>query len=393
MNSKFLYPIVFGSMLALTACGGESSNQQVNKQSVSESAGSPQETLGKIASYHQTPIPQHTAESNHSEMIATNSGLYMSDHRSSKETTILKVEGNPIFSNAWIKATIPGFVWDFVPSNVYSEKSREMSFYFVSTERWGTYSVNSSTPSFDVENDMYISRVVAGGQNGIFTPRPWVIAGGMGNYNRDDQYLYQDDGVYTASKKASDYFAKPASQQYDVSYQSLLLSDPENPKLFVGSCKTIEIYTSEKREKSINLPNDEFSCITQMLWYDGKLWFAYGKNIYRYNDGLSGTLEKVATLQGLVGENTISHYLSGRFCINGGEIFLADGTAIRISDRRKRDWVSTGKLTPSQSVEVAILKGNIGAGIYCSPNNSSGIIYLAVLDDKLTTIFPLKSTN
>lgn len=166
---------------------------------------------------------------------------------------------------------------------------------------------------------MYISRVAAGGQSGVIAPRPWVIAGGTGNYNRDYQYVWQDDGGYTGSRLSSDYFGQKADYA-EVGGVDVMVSHPTDPRLFVASGNVLRIYSPSALESTETVPisGSSYGWITDMRWHDGYLWFAV--------------------------ENKV---------------------------------VYSGTLTLEQEIKGQILAATLSGGIYCSPENSAAIVYAA----------------
>ncbi|MDF2177868.1 hypothetical protein P2G88_06355 [Aliiglaciecola sp. CAU 1673] len=389
-HKEFVRIAIFLSFLfCVFSCGGSNNEENSgviidNDPGVIVDSGS----NGKLAEFREVPIPVNVPV-----MIeyVTNSGIYLKGtSESSEKTFIIKGVGQLSGSDSWVQAVIDDFVYDFAPSNVYGEREREINFYWVSSDKWGRYSANGGSPSFEVENDMHISRVAAGGIEGIATPRPWVIAGGIGNYNRGIQYVYQDDGEYTSSQVASDYFSKAADTQVYRNSDGILISDPKSPTLYIGTCNKIDIYEPDRFVSSHSIQTkDDLSCIRQMIFYEGKVWFSHGGKVYLYHNVGIGISEEVAQVDVLF-SSPVHNALPGRFCIYGGEIFLPDGTAKRISDGRVRNWIRSGELTPMQTVDEAMIKGWLGSGMYCSPDASGPIIYTQPNNlSSVIVVFPL----
>lgn len=284
-----------------------------------------------------------------------------------------KLHGNPIF-NDWSSAAFTGGIAGFAPSNVYSERDREVSFYWHQVgidAKWGSYVANTGDIGFEMPDDIGISNVAAGGTSGIIAPRPWVVARGLNNHNSDYQYVYQDDGQYTALRKTSDYFGQPAGAELVSGIaDALLLAHPTDGTLFVGAGNKLHVYSASGRQSTTELPGTGF--LTDMFWHDNTLWFAYGTTIYRRTG--DGAITPFTQLTGLAGAFDFGN--PGRFCINGGDILTADGLATRISDGAVRSWISKGTLSAAQQMQASLLEATVaGAGIFCSPNNLARAIY------------------
>jgi hypothetical protein len=338
---------------------------------------------GSVAGYDEAGIPGfNAATTNVTNFVVTNRGLYL--WASEFETgvdTVHKLHGNPIF-NDWSSTPMSGGISGFAPSNVYSERDREVNFYWHQggvDAMWGKYVANTGDIGFDMPDDIGISTVAAGGTSGVIAPRPWVIAQGLGNHNSDYQYVFQDDGQYTALRKTSDYFSQPAGTELVGGIAgALLLAHPTDGTLFVGAGNKLHVYSASGRQSTVELVEDGFSSITDMFWHDNTLWFAYGGTIYRRTS--AGAVSAFTQLTGLAG--ALGFHNAGTFCINGGDILTSDGLAKRISDGAVRSWLSKGTLNATQQMQAALLEATVaGSGIFCSPNNLARAIYTPNLSE------------
>jgi hypothetical protein len=306
----------------------------------------------------------------------TNRGLYLrASEFDTGVDTVHKLHGNPIF-NDWSSAAFSGGIAGFVPSNVYSERDRAIGFYWHQVgidAKWGTYVANTGDIGFDMPDDIGISNIAAGGTTGVIAPRPWVVARGLGNINSDYQYVYQDDGQYTALRKTSDYFGQPAGTELVSGIaDALLLAHPTDGTLFVAAGDKLHVYSASGRLSTIELPADGFTSISDMFWHDDTLWFAYGSAVYRRTS--AGVVSQFTQLTGMAGALVFGN--PGRFCINGGDILTADGLATRISDGSVRSWISKGTLSAAQQMQASLLEATVaGSGVFCSPNNLARAIY------------------
>jgi len=326
------------------------------------------------ATYAEASIPGYDVSvTNVVDYVVTNRGLYMLDSGGER---ILKLHGSPTF-NRWSTASFAGGIWSYAPTNVYSEREDEVSFYYAAgawnAPVWGLYAANTgNVPGFEVEDDIGISLVAAAGTGTVPSSRPWVVARGKDNHNSDYQYLWQDDGSYTSVRKASDYFGTPAGT--DTVAASSLLTHPTDGTVFMASGNRLSVYSADGRASTIELAGGSWvSMITDMTWHDGNLWFAYANKIYKRSS--SGTVAFFTEITGMAA--MMDFGLPGRFCLNGGDVITPDGLATRISDGAVRGWISSGTLSPDQQVQSMLMSAQVaGSGVYCSPNNLARAIYV-----------------
>lgn len=355
----------------LAACGGGAGGDDSESSGGDGGAGT---GAGAVATVTSAAIPGYVdGESNALVIGASNRGLYVNHTKPDGTTSIDKLHGAAIF-NDWSSAAFSYLLQDAAIANIYAEQDREVSFYWaggpLGGKRWGLYTANTGTPALEIEDNMSISRVAAGGREGVITPQPWIVANGAGNINSDYQYLYQADGTASAGTfRTSDYFGTPADTDV-IGNVGVLLSHPTDPRMFVAAGNTLRVYAPTALESTETLPVDGFmDSISDLVWYDGRLYIGAGNKVFR-RDG-PGSFQQVA-------ESDFSRFgLPGAFCIKAGEILTTDGMATRISDGAKRNYIYRGELSAEQQAEGAILAASLSPGIYCSPDNTSATIYAA----------------
>ncbi|MEJ6021441.1 DUF4214 domain-containing protein [Ramlibacter sp. PS4R-6] len=342
-----------------------------------------------VATYDEASIPGYDmASTSLTGFVATNRGLYM-QALDGDAAHILKLHGNPIF-NDWTSVPFADGIYSYAPLNVYTEADRQVSFYWNRRgveSRWGLYTANTgSTPGFDVEDNMSISLVAAGGTSGVIAPRPWVVAG----FNSDLQSLYQDDGAYTSVRKTSDYFGTAAAGSDQVANLSsaILVAHPTDGTVFVGLGNKLRVFSASGLQSTATLPGD--SAISDMFWHDNVLYIGYGAKVYKRT--AAGAVSEFAQLTGIAATLAELFPAPGRFCLNGGDVITADGMARRISDGYTRSWLSSGTLTTQQQQELAIVQSQVaGAGVWCSPNNLARVVYTVDLAEGKVRMFSAKN--
>lgn len=397
MKKSFAIPLLCCAALMLSGCpgggGGAGGGSGTPTPSPPSSPAPTPAPSGAVASYVDGAIPGVTAGDGVTQLFATNAGLYMlvwpSDD--TKRSRVLKMQGRPDQSQSWIASTpdddADSLVTSYAPVNVYSEQTREISYYWISSSaarpkfnRWGAYTANSGGISIsaydgtDTSLGRYLELVAAGGINGTVTPRSWLItrrAGANGPWG-----VYQDDGAYTAANTIVDRFSKAATPdlpEYDWTLHyggpTIAKSDPNNPRLYVAYVDHLYAYDADSRLLDFQMPASS-SGFSDLLFSAGVLYVGYGTTIYRL-DGT--TLRGVTTIPDLAAFGG----LPGRFCISSGRIYFTDGTAHNISTGTKSNWISSGSLTPNQQTQATTLSSQMSMGIYCSPENP-GTIYAVV---------------
>lgn len=373
MNAHVWRPACLMAATLLIACGGGGEGGDASTALIPTGGAA-------LASFVEAPLPVSARAVG--SFVATNRGLYMNTVVADNSTRILKLHGSPTF-NDWSTVRIQAAIAPshFAPRNVYSEGEREVTFYWSGVDptpgrgmRWGLYTANAGGVSIDIPDDLGIANVAAGGTDGIIATRAWVR---LANGN-----IHQEDGVYTAANTASDRFGDPplASPPGTVAPLVSMLAHPSEPLLFFGSGDTLAVYGRTAIQSATQLPaTTDLLPFSDFTWYDGQLWFAYGNKVYRRSS--TGDLVIVAEMP-----SDISGYPSGRFCIQGSEVLFADGSAVRISDGRKRSWLYTGELSPEQANQAATLRAKLGAGVYCSPAAQG--VYAPTLQS-VVMIFPV----
>ena len=340
---------------------------------------------GAVATVDTAPIPGYQDGDNVLPIGASNNGFYMQVNAADDTSRVVKVHGNPFF-NDWSTAAPSGFVNSIAIANVYTERDREFGFYYAGTDDsltrfWGSYTANTGGVSYETEDDFGVHMVAAGGTSGIAATRPWVIAAGMRFPNNDEQYVYQDDGQYTANNPAvsSDHFSTRADNTSLVGGVDAMLAHPTDGTLFVGYRNELRTYSSSKLLTREQLPAGLTGSIGDMVWVDNTLWFSHGDRFYQRT--APGSFREVARLS-----NGAGAMLAGRFCMKSGEVFGADGTATRVTDGRTRNYIYKGSLTPQQQASGPVLAATLSSGVFCNPHGAAeagGIVTIYALPSPL----------
>jgi hypothetical protein len=316
------------------------------------------------------------------EFKATNAGLYMlvSYSDDAKPSKVLKLQGRPDDAQSWLSATPDTeggpLIISFAPTNIYSEPTRAVSFYWTSRsadrdkfDKWGFYTANAGGVSTSAAEDGVgtllnnTQQVYAGGITGIVTPRSWLITS---RRNGSDGYgVYQDDGGYTAANTISDRFGKAATPDL-VDLPDVAVSHPSEPQLYVGAGSRLYVYDADRRVTTYQFPTADITArFSDLIWSDNDLYIGYGGKAYRLRDK---QITFFADLPFAFGD------APGRFCITGGSMFMLDGTARALAGGGTRDWIARGTLTPSQNTDAAAIRAGLGGGIFCS-TRTAGTIY------------------
>ncbi|HET7793687.1 MAG TPA: hypothetical protein VFL64_09915 [Rhizobacter sp.] len=361
--------------LAVAACGGAGEDEDEPQWGDSGGSGG----SGEVARVTYGTVPNYSASVSNVQIVAaTNRGLYVTDENSQGGMRVHKLHGNPA-SGDWSSMDL-GTVWPYtvVPTNRYSEADRVFSFYYAASSRVGQYNANTGGPATYLwTNDRYIRTIEPGPRQGTFTG-PWGL-GGSGN--SDYNFVYHDDVSYTGSGAVSNMFTNPIGPSSTTNtiqaYYGIqgVLGRPDSPELFVataalsgGGASELRVYSGSTMTREA-LPGGTSVSVSSLQWYDGKLWLRIGDRVYR-RDGPGVFVSKAQV--------SLALGMLGSFCIKGGEIIGSDGYATRISDGNRRNYLSRGTLSASQSIQVALVQGSLGgAGVFCSPDNSASIIYTA----------------
>lgn len=358
--------LAVAASLALAACGGGGGGGDSDGGGGAPGGGGGGGgTSGQVATVTYGAIPGYDALHSVVQVAGvTNRGLYIVDSNAQGGHRVHKLHGSPAFSNAWSTADFGAeSAFDVVPSNAYTERDREFSFWYQNTAKVAQYNANNGAPSFEWENDMTLQVVTPGPLQGTFTG-PWGLGGSI---NRDYLAVYLDDNMYTGSRKVSDMFTTPVAP---LAYQGAdrVLGRPDDLELFVADGRELRVYSGSGLKSTETIPGSGFGWVTDMTWYDGALWFAIDNKVYRRNGPGSFTVKAEMDY------NPTSAALDGRFCIKGGEILMPDGIATSISTGQRRSYLSRGTLTTAQQTQLALLQASL-VQVYCSPANSSATIY------------------
>lgn len=349
----------------------------------------PVSTGGRIASMSEGYIldaPGNSAIN----FVATSTGLYMQVSRMDSETEVVaKLQGAPGMLNSWSSAEFD-HVSSWAVASRDNDPANAMSFYWVGYPKndpdkrmYGLYTINTGLPSSETEDDIWIDAVAAGGNSGIATPRPWVIANGPNNHNHDYQYVFQQAARQSASRLTSNLFSSPADKQPRQFNDRIMLSHPDDPKLFVGDGNVLRIYSSEALEESIALPDEPFVGIHTLLWAGDSLWIGYGNKIYRRTS--NGALSLFTTIDSPLPPMLMS--TGNTFCVQGGYVYMMNGMRKNIFMGTVSDWLSGGTLTQDQQLKVTLMRATM-SWIACHPNVIWSI-YSGALDGKIRHIQPL----
>lgn len=336
---------------------------------------------GAIASADIVAIPSGASYAD--SFVATNNGLYMRLFDATGATGLMKLHGNPIFSDAWSPITFTGGeLMTWAPANTRTEKAGEVSVYYVteqddpndpqkSTGKFVSYTVNTGGPGYTETDDRGILQIVpgSGAEAGIFAFRPWA---------KTAFALYADGGQYSGARTTSDRFRtavpdpdgkeNPVTRlkELDLSAGVAMIAHPTDPRLFAGDGGTLYEISSSKVEARTQLPtaSDSFASITNMVWSNGELFFAYDGKIWRR--ATSGQITAFAN----VDANTAGFGAQeGLFCIQGGEVLMRGGTAKSIFWGTERPWlIRPGTLTTDQMMKSIYFQ--VLSGVYCTPEGN-----------------------
>lgn len=367
-TSSFLFAVT----LLLAACGGGGSTSSGGASS--SSGGS----TGTTAMVTEKIVPgTENGDGSITDFKATNDGLYMVLSPAEGDFSIVKLSSQNIFHTA----TTPGGFFEYVPVDIYGESPDEISFYWFNVEDYGFYNQNNGGTSSKAENDMFLQNLAAGTREGT-SNTPWAIGRGRDipatSENVGKYFVYKDDGSYTGDNTASDRFSTAADLQPVLSGSALLLGDPERPYLYVASGNAVDIYAVDGLKASFTLNGDDFDSISQLTWYDGDLWIAFGKKILRYEtDGIASGSTGVIKTYAQIGVDRLG--ADGNFCIDGNILYTADGKARVISafdpSTREWNWISQGTLSAEQNIQAQVLGALVeGAGIYCA-DHGNGVLF------------------
>lgn len=321
--------------------------------------------------------------------VATATGLYM-NVSSGEWNTIAKLHhGDVGMLNAWSSAAFD-YVGSWAVADVDNDPAGAMSFYWVGKSKsapnkmsYGLYTANTGAPGSEVEDDIGIAAVAAGGHSGISTSRPWVIANGAFNPNSDNRYVFQEAARQSGARLTSNLFSTPADKQPRKFNGYLMLSHPSDPKLFVGDGNVLRIYESGALVDNIAFPAEPMIGIHTLLWAGDSLWIGYGDKIYRRTN--DGQLSLFMSVQAPAGPVMMSA-VGGSFCIQGGEVYTVDGTRKNVFTGAVSNWISRGTLTQDQTLKATLLRATMTT-IYCHPDVIWSIY--SPSDDKIRVIQPL----
>lgn len=347
---------------------------------------------GEIATVQEGVPPGFGSGDIPADYQATNRGLYFQvEWRDDRPGSVVKLEGNPAQPGSWIVTTphnVAGAIVDrFAPANTISEGAREVAYYWSSSSfpdpnRWGRYTQNSGGVSFSVRKDVNMRVVTGGAVNGTVAPRPWIVSfitGGTEGYAPS-----QDDGAYSNTNLASDYFSTYASPRFPEE-PTIAVPHPRDPHLYIAAGSKLYVYSSDRQISASSFPSGALlQSFSDLVWNGEELFIGYGDKIYRRD--INGRITEFTTLP----LGVFSPGQSGRFCVTGGEVYLTNGTAINISTGQQRDWIARGSLSDSQQMAALVLRSSL-TQIFCSPNATSPEIFAASFLGKISflRIIPL----
>ncbi len=391
------------AVLALSACGGGDDGSSGGGSPTASSptpsptpspAPTPAPTpapipapVGSVATFVEGNVPGlGAADSIGVDLQVTNRGIYFSiSETTTTPARVVKLHGSPTGVNPWTVVTPDNradvTLADFAPSNITSEADRAVAFYWATlcgacTSKWGHYTANTGGVSitaeerFDLSSSGYgVFNVAAGAVNGIVAQRPWVVR----HFVSNRYAVFQDDGAYTAANTISDRFGTAARTDLPDTAQ-LMVSHPVDPNLYVASSNRLLVYDAQRLLRSFTLPSS-FNGFTDMMWYQGDLYFGYDGSVWRVAGGAT-TAERFTSLPTIFAPR-------GAFCVAAGEIFLGNGEAVDIATRTRRSWASRGSLSAQQSADAQLLTaGTQGSGLYCSAAQLSPVLYTPNLSRK-----------
>lgn len=329
--------------------------------------------------------------------VATATGLYMQVDGDGEWSTIAKLHHGAVgMLNSWSRAEFADVIGSWAVSSVDNDPSNAMSFYWVGETKsapdktsYGLYSANTGVPSSEVEDDIRIKAVAAGGNSGISTSRPWVIAHGPvgANVSFDHNFVFQEAGRQSGARLTSNLFNTPADKEPRIFNGYRMLAHPGEPTLFVGDGNVLRIYDSESLVENVTLPAEPMVAIHTLLWADDSLWIGYGDKIYRRTK--EGQVSLFMTIQSPLGPmaGPMMSGTGGSFCIQGGQVYTVDGTRKSIFWGTVSNWISSGTLTQDQNLKATLLRASLTT-IYCHPNVIWSI-YSPSVDGKIRVIQPL----
>lgn len=349
---------------------------------------------GAVASYQTLRVPGARVGDSIQGMVPTNAGLYVTVRDGSfNNWRVLKLRIAADGTPSWIETIpdrTPGTRLNSVaPANPYSETLDEVSYYWSSLTstfpgppviRWGYFTQGGAGQNLNAsaaggsDIDPNFVRAVAGGSAGEDSRRSWII------YNRFDveggaQEVYQDDGIYQGDGSLSDRFSKAATPTFPAGTLLAAIADPTRPLLYVGGLRKLYIFNADALQSTIDFPDDRG--VGQFVFYQGKLYFSYGRRIHRLDESRPVFLY----------ENTLSSGNSPVFCIFGDRILSSDGKSISISSGTMSRWIDFGDLnTQQQRDDAGALRSAAVEGISCSPDNA-GPVYLRTADQSGPIIY------
>ena len=361
--------------LAVAACGG--AGEEEDEPDWGGGNGSGGSSTGEVARITYGSVPNYNASTSNVQIVAaTNRGVYLTDDNSQGGTRVHRMQGVPTATGAWSSADLGAVSpYTVVPSNRYSEADGAISFYYAAASVVGQYNANNGGVSRQWTNDRYIRTIEPGQLQGTFVG-PWGLGGSL---NSDYNYVYHDDNMYTGSGAVSNKFTTPIGPSPTVNSNQAyfaiqgLLARPDSPELFVatgarsgGGVSELRVYSGSTMTRE-SLPGGTSVSVSNLQWSGGKLWLRIGDGVYR-RDG-PGSFVRVAQV-------SLAFGAIGSFCLKGGEVIGSDGYATRISDGTRRNYLSRGNLSASQQIQIAQVQGSLmGAGVYCSPDNSAAVVY------------------
>lgn len=313
------------------------------------------------------------------DFTATNDGVYMILTPAAEgDSSIVKLSSR----NTFHIATTPGGFHEYAPVNVYHESPDEMSFWWFNVNDYGFYNLNNGSSSSKATNDMFLQNLTAGTREGTSTS-PWAIGRGrdipVTSGNVGKYFVYKDDNSYTGDNTASDRFTTAVDPRPVRNGGALLLGDPEKPYLYAASGSAIDIYAADGLKVSFTLDSDDdLDSISQLTWYAGDLWIAFGDKVLRYEtDGIASGSVGVIKTYAQIGDDRLG--VAGSFCINRNILYTADGKARIISafdpSIREWNWISQGRLSEAQNTRAQVVGSLVmGSGIFCV-DNDNGVIF------------------
>jgi hypothetical protein len=398
--------LVCGALPLLFGCNGQSKTPgSVSASPTPTATASPTPfpsatPNGTVATVETGVAPGLTENDAIGNFRVTSTGIYFSVSRQGRTQEIGKLRGDVTQTASWriAKPSNDTEIVSFAPAFPYSEFSTDISvfysgtrtdglaFGFFSTIRGVSYESRNSTPS---DRITAIPQVASGPFKDASAPpsNPWIAAqesGGTLSIYRD---RYTDNGRASIDGPPSiaARFPTPAAPPLSGTKRiDRMVSHPFDPLLYVGYDSEIWIYDADKLLDKISFAEKGY--FNDLIWSDA-LYASIGSGIYRI--GSNRKSNKILELPASFINNNAPN--PGRFCIAAGRIFLASGEAFVIESGKRYNWISTGTLSPNQSTEVASINEGLKAGIYCSDQMSSPIIWTPAPTSKigLRTVTPL----